>query len=108
MKWVNYVYLVIVFIVAFVIALFVQINNYPVNLNYFFGTTEISFALALFLSFVVGFLLAVIARIPQDLVNRRKVRNLEREIIDKENRLRNLYTSQSQSPQGEDKGESKT
>jgi hypothetical protein len=56
----------------------------------------------------VGFLLAVIARIPQDLVNRRKVRNLEREIIDKENRLRNLYTSQSQSPQGEDKGESKT
>lgn len=93
----NYVFLVIIFIVAFVIALFVQINNYPVNLNYFFGTREISFALALFLSFVIGFLLAVIARIPQDLANRRRFRNLERELIDKENRLRNLYTSQSTS-----------
>lgn len=97
----NYVYLVIIFVVAFIIALFVQINNYPVNLNYFFGTKEISFALALFLSFVVGFLIAVIARIPQDLANKRRFRNLERELIDKENRLRNLYVSQTP-PQTQD------
>lgn len=105
----NYVYLVIIFVVAFIIALFVQINNYPVNLNYFFGTKEISFALALFLSFVIGFLLAVIARIPQDLANRRRYRNLERELIDKENRLRNLYTSQvSTQSQSSAEGENKT
>jgi len=100
-----YLYLVIVFVVAFVIALFVQINNYPIALNYFFGTRQVSLALALFLSFVIGFLLAVIARIPQDLANRRKFRNLERELIDKENRLRSLYSSQStEQSQGKTEG----
>lgn len=100
-----YLYLVIVFIVAFIVALFVQINNYPIALNYFFGTRQVSLALALFLAFVIGFLLAVIARIPQDLANRRRFRNLERELIDKENRLKNLYSSQSaEQSQGKTEG----
>jgi uncharacterized integral membrane protein len=101
---VMYFYLVVIFIVAFVVALFVQINNYPIALNYFFGTKQVSLALALFLAFIIGFLIAVIARIPQDLVNRRRFRNLERELFEKENRLRSLYSSQSVS-QNQEKAE---
>ncbi|MBC7320910.1 LapA family protein [bacterium] len=101
-----YVYLVIVFIVAFFVALFVQINNYPINLNYFWGTREVSLALALFLAFVIGFLIAVIARIPQDLANRRRFKSLERELFEKENRLKSYYLSQSASQtQGKTEGE---
>ncbi len=104
-----YVYLVIVFIVAFFVALFVQINNYPINLNYFWGTKEVSLALALFIAFVIGFLIAVIARIPQDLTNRRRFKSLERELFEKENRLKSYYLSQSPSQtqekaEGEEKG----
>ncbi|MCX7796228.1 MAG: LapA family protein [bacterium] len=92
-----YLYLVIVFIVAFFIALFVQINNYPINLNYFWGTKEVSLALALFIAFVIGFLIAVIARVPQDLAIKRRFRSLERELFEKENRLKSYYISQSSS-----------
>lgn len=104
-----YIYLVIVFVVAFFVALFVQINNYPINLNYFWGTKEISLALALFIAFVIGFLIAVIARIPQDLANRKRFKNLERELFEKENRLKSYYLSQSSSQtqekaEGEEKG----
>lgn len=99
-----YLYLVIVFIVAFFVALFVQINNYPINLNYFWGTKEVSLALALFIAFVIGFLIAVIARIPQDLANRRRFKSLERELFEKENRLKSYYLSQGTS-QGQEKTE---
>lgn len=99
-----YLYLVIVFIVAFFVALFVQINNYPINLNYFWGTKEVSLALALFIAFVIGFLIAVIARIPQDLANKRRFKSLERELFEKENRLKSYYLSQGTS-QGQEKTE---
>jgi uncharacterized integral membrane protein len=98
-----YVYLVIIFIITFVIALFVQLNNYPVTVNYFFETKDASLALVLFLSFVIGFLIAVIARIPQDVSNRRRFKSLEKELIEKENRIKILSGTQSISSQQESK-----
>jgi uncharacterized integral membrane protein len=98
-----YVYLVIIFVITFIIALFVQLNNYPVNINYFFGSKETSLALLLFLSFVIGFLIAVIARIPQDVSNRRKFKSLEKELIEKENRIKTLSGTQPIQSQQEQK-----
>ncbi|MGB9682073.1 MAG: LapA family protein [bacterium] len=98
-----YVYLVIIFVITFIIALFVQLNNYPVTIHYFFGTKDMNLALVLFLSFVIGFLIAVIARIPQDINNKRRFRSLERELAEKENRLKVLSSVQPVQPQQEQK-----
>jgi len=79
--------LVVTLIVLVVVVLFSLLNAAIVNFNYIFGSTEISLALVIILSALLGVILSALAGLGRQLKLRSLVIELERKVRELEGKL---------------------
>jgi putative membrane protein len=79
--------LILSILIAIIIAAFATLNNAPVSVNLFlWQAPEISLALVVLISVLVGVIMAALFGFPQYLKNMQRIRELERKVKDLESR----------------------